>query len=192
MDSLERLTDEQLARAMKEGQQISEAKAAFEELYNRLVGQAAGLARQRGAIPPDDEVIANQAMFKLWQQISRRQMELDRPILPWLMIVVANLCIDLHRTRRGHQQLDEAVHPLAIHTVLQADLNENVFKTLGQLNPRYSDALQRRHVHSQSISQIAQDLELEVNAVYRLLDNARGAFKATWISLGFGNDFEVK
>lgn len=195
MDQPLLITDEQLAaQVVCQGEQ---AKEAFEKLHERMCGTLASIARANGIVPPDDLSIANATLFKLWLQLNMKQLDLTQPIAPWLTTVAKNLCRSQQRSRKRDElrrtPLDESseYEMGKVDQLLRSDKAERVQLVLQAINPSYASALQRRHMHEQSVSQMAQELSLDSTQVYRLLDNARRAFLASWQEIG-GEDTPPK
>ena len=143
------------------------------------------------------EDVTQEAMLRLWRQAPdwRRG---EAKVTTWLYRVVANLCTDrLRRRRGGAAGLDEVAEPAdpqpgAAQRLQQAARATALEQALAQLPDRQRQAVVLRHIDGLSNPEIAGILELGLEAVESLI--ARGKRRLTAIladrkeALGYEDD----
>ncbi|WP_341368722.1 RNA polymerase sigma factor [Yoonia sp. BS5-3] len=141
-------------------------------LLPRVLAQATRMLGNAGEA--DD--VAQDAMMRLWK-IAPDWRQGEAQVSTWLYRVVANLCTDRLRKRRGGVSLDQVAEPedsapsvadqIQAQTRLQALSN-----ALAELPERQAQAVSLRHLEGLSNPEIAQIMDISVRSVESL--TARG------------------
>lgn len=164
-------SDEALLGAFAKGDQRA-ARHLADRLLPRVLGQAARMLSDRD----EAEDVAQEAMMRLWR-IAPDWRQGEAQVTTWLYRVVANLCIDRLRRRRGRVGLDQVDEPrdetpgVAAQMQSQARLLA-LSDALAQLPERQAQAVALRHLEGLSNPQIAQIMDISVRSVESL--TARG------------------
>lgn len=169
-------------------------------LTARLAPRAFGLAHRMLGDMTEAEDIAQEAMLRLWQQAPKWQQ--DGPAQPatWLLRVVRNLCID--RLRRmpsrgmtqGSDTLDSlpSQHPSAEAVLVSRDRARALQEVLARLPERQRDAIVLRHIEGLGNSEVAEIMDISIEAVESLLARGKRALVAHLArrasDLGFEDD----
>lgn len=138
----------------------------------RVLAQATRmLGNQTGA-----EDVAQDAMMRLWK-IAPDWRQGEAQVTTWLYRVVANLCTDRLRKRRGGVSLDQVAEPLDNAPSAAAQMQTTARLTalsdaLAQLPDRQAQAVSLRHLEGLSNPKIAQIMDISVRSVESL--TARG------------------
>jgi len=121
------------------------------------------------------EDVAQEAMMKLWK-IAPAWRQGEAQVSTWLYRVVANLCTDRLRKRRG-MSLDEIAEPADPQMSATAQMQEisrlvALANALAQLPERQAQAVSLRHLEGLTNPEIAQIMDISVRSVESL--TARG------------------
>lgn len=121
------------------------------------------------------EDVAQEAMMKLWK-IAPDWRQGEAQVSTWLYRVVANLCTDRLRKRRG-MSLDEIAEPADPQMSATAQMQEisrlvALANALAQLPERQAQAVSLRHLEGLTNPEIAQIMDISVRSVESL--TARG------------------
>ncbi|SFR34136.1 RNA polymerase sigma-70 factor, ECF subfamily [Yoonia tamlensis] len=163
--------DEALLIAFANG----DAQAA-QALTVRLLPRVLAQATRMLSVQAEAEDVAQEAMIRLWKQaLEWRQGEAQ--VSTWLYRVVANLCTDILRKRRGGVSLDQIAEPTdsAPSVVQQMQTNARMralSDALAALPERQAQAVSLRHLEGLSNPEIAEIMDINVRAVESL--TARG------------------
>ena len=161
-------------------------------LLPRVMGQAFRMLQDRA----EAEDVAQEAMMRLWKMAP--DWEQGRAeVSTWMYRVVANLCTDRLRMRRGNVGLDQIADPAsdapsAAETIQQKSRMQALRAALAQLPERQAQAVSLRHLEGLGNPEIAQIMDISVESVESL--TARGkrnlsqALAAQRNSLGYTND----
>ena len=131
--------------------------------------------------PAEAEDVVQEAMLRLWRAAPDwRQGEAQ--VSTWLYRVVSNLCIDLLRRRRG-VGLDEVAEPpddrpgaeARMQTKARADALQQALATLPD---RQRQAVVLRHIEGLGNPEIAEVMEISVEAVESLTARGKRALAA--------------
>lgn len=122
------------------------------------------------------EDVAQEALMRLWK-IAPDWRVGDAKVTTWLYRVVANLCTDRLRKRRGNLPLEDVAEPLdpaeSAEARLQRGAREDALQTaLDALPERQRQAIVLRHIDGLANPQIAEILDVGIEAVESL--TARG------------------
>ena len=150
------------------------ARLLAARLLPRLVGYAGRLLSDRG----EAEDVAQEVMLRLWK-VAAEWRQGEAKVTTWMYRVASNLCIDRLRARRRRraEALDEVTEPdsgaaSALAVMIEADRMAALDAALATLPERQREAVVLRHIEGLSNSEIAEILEIGVEAVESL--TARG------------------
>lgn len=184
------VTDEALLVAYGNGDGQAAAMLAM-RLTPRMLGFAARMLGDRA----EAEDVAQEAMLRLWKMAPDwRQGEAK--VTTWLYRVVKNLCTDRLRKRRNvdldaiEEPADDA--PGAVQGMIEADRAAALQAALEQLPERQRIAVTLRHLEGATNPQIAEVLDISVEAVESLTARGKRALAAILAGrreeLGYGED----
>lgn len=127
------------------------------------------------------EDVSQEAMLRVWRAAATWEPNGAR-LSTWLHRVTLNLCYDRLRKKRG-APLDEAPEPEDPAPSVQAQLesaerNTELQKAMADLPERQRAAIVLRHFEERSNPEIADALDVSVEAVESLLARGRRALKA--------------
>ena len=165
-------SDEDLLQAFATGD-----SQAARLLTARLGPRAFGVALRVLGNRADAEEVTQDAMLRLWRAAPDWQAGAAKPGT-WLYKVVVNLCIDRQRRARGGMlDLDAVPEPVdqtlsAPEQMMQADRRDALQAALMQLPERQRQAVVLRHIEGLSNPEIAEIMDIGVEAVESL--TARG------------------
>lgn len=168
---------------------------AARELTRRLVPVAYRVAVRMLADRAEAEDVAQEAMLRLWK-VAGSWRSGEAQVSTWLYRVTTNLCTDRLRRRRG-VGIDEVPEPAdgrpdVVDGMIDADRAAALEAALGLLPDRQRQAVVLRHLEGLSNPEIAEILEIGVEAVESL--TARGkralarALDGRREELGYGHD----
>lgn len=189
-DAMSEVSDEALLVLYANGD-----RAAARALTVRLTPRVLGYAARVLSDPVEAEDVAQEAMLRLWR-IAPEWRQGEAKVSTWLYRVVANLCTDRLRKRRAGP-LDEAEEPQddspgAEDRLQQAARAQALNAALATLPERQRQAVVLRHLEGLANPEIAEVLEISVEAVESL--TARGkralaeALAAQREALGYEDD----
>ena len=111
----------------------------------------------------------------------RRGHEVSRP---WLYVVAKNRMIDQwrshERNRRRIQRLSQQPQSSTADPFATSPVADQVLAALASLSERQRAALALRYLDEQSVSEVAEQLDLTYKAAESLLARARRSFVAAW------------
>lgn len=150
----------------------SAARALSNRLLPRVLGQATRMLHDRA----EAEDVAQDAMLRLWK-IAPDWRQDEAQVSTWLYRVVANLCTDRLRKRRGGVTLDQIAEPAdpapGAAAAMQTDTRLRALSdALAQLPERQAQAVALRHLEGLSNPEIADVMDISARAVESL--TARG------------------
>ncbi|MEP6017868.1 MAG: RNA polymerase sigma factor [Paracoccaceae bacterium] len=131
----------------------------------------------------DAEDVTQDALMRLWRQASDWRMG-EAKVTTWLYRVTANLCTDKLRKRmRSGPSLDEIAEPAdptpSVETTLQNTSRQKALEdALGELPERQREAVVLRHIEGLNNPDIANRLDVSVEAVESLLARGKRALKS--------------
>lgn len=150
--------------------------------------------RMLGGDRAEAEDVAQDAMLRLWR-IAPEWRQGEAKVSTWLFRVVSNLCTDRLRKRRG-VGLDEVADPTddapGVEARMQAASRaEALERALAQLPDRQREAVVLRHLEGWSNPEIAEVMEISVEAVESLTARGKRALAASLTQrreeLGYGD-----
>jgi RNA polymerase sigma factor (sigma-70 family) len=151
---------------------LGAARELMLSLSPRVVSQATRMLGNRA----EAEEVAQDAMMRLWRAASDWRQGEAR-VSTWLYRVTSNLCIDRLRARHGAVGLDDVAEPAdpapAAVDKMQTDARHRALSdALATLPDRQAQAVSLRHLEGLANPEIAQIMEIGVEAVESLI--ARG------------------
>ncbi|WP_191285595.1 RNA polymerase sigma factor [Aliiroseovarius zhejiangensis] len=169
---------------------------AAELLTRRLAPRVLGFAaRLLGGDRAEAEDVTQEAMLRLWK-IAPDWRSGEAKVTTWLFRVVTNLCTDRLRKRRTvdidliDDPADQA--PGAVETLIQADRAAALQAALMGLPDRQRIAVTLRHIEGETNPDIAQIMQISVEAVESLTARGKKALAAALAGkreeLGYGED----
>ncbi len=170
----------------------SAAQALTDRLAPRVLGYA---ARLLGGDRAEAEDVTQEAMLRLWKQAPKwRQGEAK--VSTWLYKVVSNLCTDRLRKRRSvdidaiEEPADDT--PSVVEGMIERDRADALQAALMTLPERQRIAVSLRHLEGAANPEIAEVLEISVEAVESLTARGKRALAAALAGrreeLGYGED----
>lgn len=147
------------------------ARVLSERLLPRVLAQATRMLSDQA----EAEDVAQDAMMRLWK-IAPDWREGEAQVATWLYRVVANLCTDRLRRRRG-VSLDLIAEPVDPQISAAARMQDNarlsaLSDALADLPDRQAQAVSLRHLEGLSNTQIAEIMDVSIRSVESL--TARG------------------
>lgn len=175
-DARNEVSDEALLVAFGNGD-----RKAARELTQRLVPRVLGYAARMLRDPTEAEDVTQEAMLRLWR-IAPDWRQGEAKVTTWLYRVVLNLCID-RRRRRRMLDLDGVAEPADGAASVQATLEEAERQralggALQELPERQRQAVILRHIEGLSNPEIAEVMEIGVEAVESLVARGKRALTA--------------
>ena len=165
------ISDEALLVAFANGD-----PAAARDLAGRLLPRVLAQATRVLADRAEAEDVAQEAMMRLWK-IAPDWLQGQAQVSTWLYRVVANLCTDRLRKRRGNVPLDQVADPPDAGPGAAAQMQTNarlraLSAALAQLPQRQAQAVALRHLEGLTNPEIAHIMDISVRSVESL--TARG------------------
>ena len=151
-------------------------EAAFRILVDRKLSRLHALAQRLLGAAGEADDVAQEALLRAWRQAPRWQPGAAR-FDTWLHRVVLNLCTDIQRRRREvvmaepPDRADPA--PLADQSMQSEQTARRVQQALARLPPRQREAIVLQTYQELSNIEIAQVLEISVEALESLLSRGR-------------------
>lgn len=183
-------SDDALLIAFGNGDRLA-ARVLTERLAPRVIGYAARLLKDRA----EAEDVAQDAMMRLWK-IAPDWRTGEAKVTTWLYRVVTNLCTDRLRKKRS-SGLDEIAEPEDGKPSQEAVLMQKqrvaaLDAALDTLPERQKEAVVLRHIEGLSNPEIAQVLDIGVEAVESLTARGKRALAKALAdqreTLGFEDD----
>ena len=185
------ISDEALLVAFANGDPEA-ARDLSVRLLPRVLGQATRLLSDRS----EAEDVAQDAMMRLWK-IAPDWRQGEAQVTTWLYRVVANLCTDRLRKRRGGVSLDQVAEPEdsapSVAAQMQTDTRlQALSDALGQMPERQAQAVSLRHLEGLSNPEIAEIMDISVRSVESLTARGKRALAdilaGRKAELGFNDD----
>ncbi|MDE9449328.1 RNA polymerase sigma factor [Aliiroseovarius sp. Z3] len=169
---------------------------AAELLTRRLAPRILGFAaRLLGGDRAEAEDVTQEAMLRLWK-IAPDWRTGEAKVSTWLFRVVSNLCTDRLRKRRTVDidaiEEPEDDTPAAVDRMIQADRAAALQAALSSLPERQRIAVTLRHIEGETNPDIAQIMDISVEAVESLTARGKRALAQALAGqreeLGYGKD----
>ncbi|MEM5478163.1 RNA polymerase sigma factor [Pacificibacter sp. AS14] len=183
-------SDDALLIAFGNGDRLA-ARILTDRHAPRVIGYAARLLKDRA----EAEDVAQDAMMRLWK-IAPEWRTGEAKVTTWLYRVVTNLCTDRLRKKRG-TGLDEIAEPedgkpSQDAVLMQKQRVAALSAALDTLPDRQKEAVVLRHIEGLSNPEIAQVLDIGVEAVESLTARGKRALAKALAdqreTLGFEDD----
>jgi len=177
-DSIEDLPDDALVARFADGDAAA-ARVLTLRLTPRVMAHAFRLLGNR----VEAEDVTQEAMLRLWKQAHDWRSG-EAKVTTWLYRVVANLCIDRRRRDRGGSvALDAIPEPpdgrASVAQTMQERARADALQAaLNKLPERQRQAVVLRHIDGLSNPEIAEIMEITVEAVESLTSRGKRALKA--------------
>lgn len=176
LDEQRSTPDEALLVLYANGDAVA-ARVLTARLVPRVLAQAQRLLGNRA----EAEEVAQEAMLRLWR-IAPEWRQGEAKVTTWLYRVTANLCTDRLRKARG-VALDEAPEPEDARPGPAEGLQERaraeaLQRALGRLPERQREAVILRHIEELGNPEIAEIMEISVEAVESLVARGKRALAA--------------
>ncbi len=190
LDALNDVSDEALLIAFGNGDRAA-AQALTMRLTPKMLGYAGRFLKDRA----EAEDVAQEAMLRLWK-IAPDWRQGEAKVSTWLYRVVTNLCTDRLRKKRG-KGLDEIAEPedgrpSQEAVMMQRQRVDALQAALDDLPERQREAVVLRHIEGLGNPEIAEILDISVEAVESLTARGKRALAKALASqreiLGFEND----
>ena len=168
------------------------ARLLADRLLPRVMGQAVRMLQDHA----EAEDVAQDAMMRLWK-IEPDWRQGEAQISTWLYRVVANLCTDRLRKRRGNVGLDQVdapadPSPSAVEKMQTSTRMRALSEALAHLPERQAQAVSLRHLEGLSNPQIAEIMDISVRSVESLTARGKRALAAILAGrkaeLGYNDD----
>ena len=171
--------------------------AAGRELLDRIAPRIFGYAARVLGDRTEAEDVVQDTMLRLWKMAPDwRQGEAQ--VSTWAYRVAVNLCTDRLRKRQSRPQvaLDQVAEPpadlaTAVERMTESARADALQGALGQLPDRQRQAVVLRHLEGLSNPEIAQIMDIGVEAVESLTARGKRALKAALAGrkeeLGYGH-----
>ncbi|EEW25661.1 RNA polymerase, sigma-24 subunit, ECF subfamily [Rhodobacter ferrooxidans] len=179
-DALLEASDEALLVLYANGDRAA-ARALTLRLTPRVLGYAARLLSGDRA---EAEDMAQEAMLRLWK-VAPDWRQGEARVSTWLYRVVTNLCTDRLRARqrRGTSALDDAPEvadaaPAAVLGLIEAQRLSALETALAALPDRQRQAVVLRHIEGLTNPEIAEVMDIGVEAVESLTARGKRALAA--------------
>lgn len=178
-DTLAELADEALVVLYANGDPDA-ARLLSRRLLPRVLGYAGRVLADR----VEAEDVAQETMLRLWK-IAPAWRPGEAKVSTWAYRVAANLCTDRLRARRRHRAdaLDDVAEPAdgaasAVAGMIEADRVAALDVALAALPERQREAVVLRHIEGLSNPEIAEILQIGVEAVESLTARGKRALAA--------------
>lgn len=190
LDDLSDVSDDTLLQLYANGDQ-----SAARSLTLRLAPRAYNQAYRMLGVQADAEDVAQDAMMRVWKIAPEWRMG-EAKVTTWLYRVVANLCTDRLRKTRATSldAIDEPMDPSpsAADDMQTNARNDALQAALMDLPARQREAVVLRHIEELPNPQIAERMEISVEAVESLTSRGKRALtqllKGRKSALGFEGD----
>ena len=168
---------------------------ASQILTDRFMSKIFSQAFHRVRNEADADDITQEAMLRLWR-IAPSWKQGNAKISTWLYKVVNNLCIDRLRQKKT-EHLDATTEPIddrqnVTNYLLNQSRANALYNALAILPVRQREAVYMRHLEGISNPEIAEKLELSIEAVESLISRGKRTLTYTLQSqkseLGYQND----
>jgi RNA polymerase sigma-70 factor (ECF subfamily) len=170
----------------------SAARLLASRLLPRVMGQAVRMLQDHA----EAEDVAQDAMMRLWK-IAPDWRQGEAQVSTWLYRVVANLCTDRLRKRRGNVGLDQVADPAdptpsAVEQMQANTRMQALSAALASLPDRQAQAVSLRHLEGLSNPEIGQIMDISVTSVESLTARGKRALAAALAGrkqeLGYDDD----
>lgn len=152
---------------------------AFQQLMDSGIDRVFSIARRMLGSEAEAEDVAQEVFLRLWRQADKWE-GARAQVSTWLYRVTVNSCIDRMRGRREEtvEELPELTgEATQQQTLEETDLQSYVEMALQKLPERQRAALVMFHYENLSMNDVAESMEISVDAVESLLARGRRSLK---------------
>ena len=190
-DQYAEVTDSALLVSFANGDQMA-ARVLATRLAPRALGQAARMLSDRA----EAEDVVQESLLRLWK-LAPEWRQGEAQVSTWLYRVVSNLCTDRLRRRKRNVDFDQIAEPEddapSVADRMQTDLRMQALSdAVASLPDRQAQAVALRHLEGLGNPEIAEIMEISVEAVESLTARGKRALAAALAGrkseLGFGDD----
>ena len=139
-----------------------------------------------GGNPVDAEEAFSRATLKAWDKLPDYAGKINNP-KAWLTQMTHNLCVDIHRERQRGARSIENIEAMAVgeheavassdyspeSAILRRELGMTIRRAINALPPRLQEPFSLRFYQEMSYTDIAQQLALSQDNVYKRIQQAR-------------------
>jgi RNA polymerase sigma-70 factor (ECF subfamily) len=154
----------------------------MELVADRFRSQIRGHALRMLRDPEDAEDAVQDTFVKAFKAIGT--FEPGRPLLPWLMRICSNCCVDIIRGRKSGQEcIDKHEHAIFdvdadVQTGVESRIRvEKVREAVSRLPERYRRIIEMRHYRHMDVNEIAVALNTPEGTIKSWLFRARALLK---------------
>ena len=154
---------------------------AFTQLVERYQGPVYNLC-YRYVRGPEAEDLAQETFIRAF--VHRERFNLEKPILPWLLTLTRNLCIDRLRkdkkalvSNRDYEHIPDRL-PSAEESMASKEALSLLAQGLRELPEGSREAIALFHLEGLSYKQVAETLDVPVGTVMTWLHRGRAKLKA--------------
>lgn len=189
-DRLSGISDNALLVAYAKG-----IPGASKVLTDRFMPKIFAQAFHRVRNEADADDITQEAMLRLWRTAPNWKQD-NAKISTWLYKIVNNLCVDRMRQRKT-EYLEAVSEPIdnrqnVTDSILNKSRANALYSALARLPVRQREAISMRHLEGISNPEIAEKLELSIEAVESLIARGKRTLSETLQSqkpeIGYQND----
>ncbi len=189
-DRLSGISDSALLVAYAKG-----IPGASKVLTDRFMPKIFAQAFHRVRNEADADDITQEAMLRLWRTAPNWKQD-NAKISTWLYKIVNNLCVDRMRQRKT-EYLEAVSEPIdnrqnVTDSILNKSRANALYSALARLPVRQREAISMRHLEGISNPEIAEKLELSIEAVESLIARGKRTLSETLQSqkpeIGYQND----
>ena len=189
-DRLSGISDSALLVAYAKG-----IPGASKVLTDRFMPKIFAQAFHRVRNEADADDITQEAMLRLWRTAPNWKQD-NAKISTWLYKIVNNLCVDRMRQRKT-EYLEAVSEPIdnrqnVTDSILNKSRANALYSALARLPVRQREAISMRHPEGISNPEIAEKLELSIEAVESLIARGKRTLSETLQSqkpeIGYQND----
>lgn len=152
-------------------------RVAFEILADEHRAAMRGLALRMLRNAEDASDAVQEALVKAFRALSG--FHVGKPVLPWLLRITTNCCIDIVRHRKPTEQIDKFEYTLqdpngdVFSQTERNAIGADVHAAIQKLPSQYREIVMMRHYRDMEVGEIAQELNKPEGTVKSWLFRAR-------------------
>lgn len=166
---------------------LDSAQRRFEQHVRAYQHRVYGLAVYLLGRTAEAEDVTQEVLLTLWEHLG--EVDEDR-LLPWLLRVTRNACIDRMRKRKAYRRVvapapEDGLGDAVGHDLLPdadaeaADLRQHLREALAQLDDPYRSILILREIQGLSYQEISAAMDLPLNTMKVYLHRGRKRLRTT-------------
>jgi RNA polymerase sigma factor (sigma-70 family) len=157
--------------------------AALEYLLKHTQQDVKRFARRSCANAEDAEDAVQVALWRLHRKLGT--LRLIQALSSWLFRIVERECRRLLRLRQYHADSDDLLLAVLPAATVPLDLRRDLSRAIGALPLLYREVLILRDIEEMSAAEVAQQLQISVDAVKTRLHRARQMLREALITSGY-------